>query len=196
MPSGAENKIPLVLRIVELSNHAAIVTILFGNNGKHAAKNTGWQTAIYQISPAGKVQLWKPGKEYSTGAIWHADAEDRLYGFDCLAPEWIYVCRPNGKHIAKFFLPMLLRSPIAPALFAVRGKLLGFAGPNYALEVVSFAELKQAAAGKSGKMPREKSRLMRKAVDKFQLPHTVRQRGLRHKYRLSKKGKELLLTCG
>ncbi|HTV47464.1 MAG TPA: hypothetical protein VMG59_03365 [Phycisphaerae bacterium] len=195
-PKGAGHKVPLAIRVVELSNDTVIVTILLGESGKRAASKSGWRTLVFQISPAGKADLWKPGKDYPTGAIWYADGEDNLYGFDSLAPEWIYVCRPDGQHVATLLAPMLLKNPITPAVFAVRDKLAGFAAPDRALSVASLAELRQAATEtrKSGGGPRIKSRLLGSEIRSLKLPYIVRQHGLRHTYRLHQNSKGLILT--
>jgi hypothetical protein len=201
-PSGARRQVPLALRVVELSNHAAIVTILFGSAGtgrkeRPGKLKTGWRTVVYQISPAGKVGLWKPGKDYPAGAIWHADANDHLYGFDSLEPEWIYVCRASGSHIATLLLPMRLGTPISPALFAVRGKLVGFAAPDGALGVASFEELRQAAKAvrKSNQSAHGKSKLAGWAGRPLALEYTVKQiPRTRHTYQLRRQGKGLVLV--
>lgn len=78
----------------------------------------GWRTDIWHIAPNRPPLLWGPGKNYPTGAMFAADSDGVLYGFDLLKPHIVHACRLDGSHVATFRVPMMLQTPLAPRLDA------------------------------------------------------------------------------
>ena len=124
-PLLRKNHTLLEYQSVKLPTGKEILTLLWSRPGESwpvvnrnniAECIAQWTTDIWDLSPDGTAQLWAPGIEYSTGAIFACAEDDVLFGWDMPHPEVIYACTCDGAHLDKIILPLRLETPLAPKM--------------------------------------------------------------------------------
>ena len=106
---------------VALGDGRTILTLLYRPLAKPGEKGTGPSTIILELSAQGDAKVWGPGAGYEAGVIFYANQRDDLFGLDLRKTGKVYVCRPDGTHLATLEMPLRMGNLVAPQVFFQAG---------------------------------------------------------------------------
>lgn len=105
-----------------------LVTTLVRPKGE--SRSVPAHSVIVLVGKSGRRILWKPGTQYTGGAMWHSDVRGNLFGYDFRHPGQVYICRLNGEHVAKLYLSLLRKNILKPVFFRTSSRGIRYIAAN------------------------------------------------------------------